>query len=665
MAEDLAVDINDEEEIPTFRHQAHALPILLLVLLTAWLRIPTIGEGLPFFDREDEAHHFNRVVRMVQSGDFNPHYFHKPSLHFYLRMPVVAASFLWSVREGHIKKIQEIVTKDSFGIGDYSFTASHPGIVKWNRALSVLLLIGSIILTYIITVRLTNAPYLGILAGALFSVSPNAYLYSTTIGVDIVVTFFCLATVATTLFSLPAERARSWLFALASVLAGLAISSKYNALPIAIVPLLAALLSPGFTIQRTLTSIGGVVFGFLLGSPYILVELPLFLNHFAYEIWHYGVAGHVGNQAQPGAEQALFYLKWLLSEGLGPVGGALALFGVLSLAAGGQQDSGRRVSGVIALAFPLLFIVLMIFQKANFTRNMLVVVPYLAIFSAITVDWLLSTRIPLRRTFALLLSFLALLFPLASTSQLRSASISKTDTRLTLLDKVGCSREHTICAGELWLSTIQAEKLGCRESALSNVSVSSLIEQGVERVIVPLWLAQPFEKSEYFSQKGFIQGMDQKTRIISNPSIVIYDLKHELLEADALTKFLQDHRTEASRLELHMDSPDLCEVSSARSASEQHCWITSRLTDIRTHGSKEKTFIVGSPWDSQRLHLFDDGGQLIQSIDFEKTPEAKFTLLPERTYSLIASLVRSPKFAGLSSDSRFLAAQMQISREDS
>jgi 4-amino-4-deoxy-L-arabinose transferase-like glycosyltransferase len=420
----------DDPERP-YAFQAHAVPILFLVLLTAWIRIPTIGEGMPYFSAEDEAHHFNRTVRMVQSGDFNPHYFHKPSLHFYLRMPVVAASFLWSVREGHIRKIQNIETKDSFGIGGYAFTASHAGIVKWNRAFSVLLLLGTVVMLYLLMIQLGAPPLFALIAPLFFSLSPNAYLYSTVIGVDIVVTFFAIATVLATVIVTPAtkEKPQRWGFLLAVLLAGLTISTKYNALPIIAVPLLASLFTPQLLIERFLVTCIGIPVGFLLGSPYILAELPLFLNHFAYEIWHYGVAGHVGHQAEPGVEQAIFYLRWLLSEGFGPIGGVFVILGVAITFLHQRAFTAQRVKLLLTALFPLLFLLLMISQRANFTRNMLVALPLLAVFIGVTISWVATLRIPFRLTISAVLTVLALFPPLLTTMELRAYSAARSDSR--------------------------------------------------------------------------------------------------------------------------------------------------------------------------------------------------------------------------------------------
>ena len=83
--------------------------LALILLLALALRLPMLGADLPYFYDEDEQHHFNRTVEMVQRGDFNPHYFRKPSLHFYLRMPFVAAGFLWTVKGGHAKELLLLV----------------------------------------------------------------------------------------------------------------------------------------------------------------------------------------------------------------------------------------------------------------------------------------------------------------------------------------------------------------------------------------------------------------------------------------------------------------------------------------------------------------------------------------------------------------------------
>ena len=71
---------------------------LLLCLLTVAIavRLPILNSGSGYFYDEDEAHHFNRQVQMVQTMDLNPKYFLKPSLNFYMRLPALVAGFQYS-----------------------------------------------------------------------------------------------------------------------------------------------------------------------------------------------------------------------------------------------------------------------------------------------------------------------------------------------------------------------------------------------------------------------------------------------------------------------------------------------------------------------------------------------------------------------------------------
>ena len=92
--------------------QSQVLALGAVLVVGLWLRAPQIGADLPYLYDPDETTHFNRLVQMVQLDDYHPHYFLKPSLHFYLRIPAVAGGFLWSARAGEMRSVHEIVTTD-------------------------------------------------------------------------------------------------------------------------------------------------------------------------------------------------------------------------------------------------------------------------------------------------------------------------------------------------------------------------------------------------------------------------------------------------------------------------------------------------------------------------------------------------------------------------
>ena len=164
-----------------------------MCLLAGILAFPGIERGSPFLDREDEAHHFNRVVRMAKTWDLDPLYFHKPSLHFYLRLPVAAASIDWARSAGYLSSVNEIITKDPYGIAGYAFAASHPTLLKWNRAFSVGLFVLCVALTALIAKNLSGSNAVALGSGLLLAVSPDMIENAPIIGVDILMALMCLA----------------------------------------------------------------------------------------------------------------------------------------------------------------------------------------------------------------------------------------------------------------------------------------------------------------------------------------------------------------------------------------------------------------------------------------------------------------------------------------
>ena len=483
--------------------------LLIIPLLIGFcFRSPMVDRELPYFYNEDEAHHFNRVANMVKSGSFNPEYFHKPSLHFYLRMPVLAASFLWNVREGHIKTLDELRTTDNFGVAKYAFTASHPGIVKWNRMFSLLLSLGMIAASVIaVTLIFPKAhAVFPIGAGLLAALSPPLIRESAMIGVDPVFSFFTLLASLLCLVSLKNSKYLLW----ASISAGLAVSSKYNALPIIFVPVLTSILLGSY--RRSFLLLALSLAAFILGSPYILAELPLFLNQFAYEIWHYKIAGHVGNEGTPGISQALFYMKWLKNDGMFIPGLILALIGLFKF--------NRQL--FVWLSFPALFFLLMIDQKVNFTRNMSVIIPYLCVLVGAG-GYFIYERLRFK---VVLISFIPIILILPMTEAFILISSKAEDTRdqveFFLKESLELNKKVFI-AGELQLSPYIYRYPQVKVFKQEGSSLEALIAEGAEVIVffnpaptIDLELVEPIIQ---------LAGLLGPQRIVKNPSLSIYKVR--------------------------------------------------------------------------------------------------------------------------------------------
>lgn len=348
---------------------------ILIMLLAIWMRLPGLSLGLPYLYDEDEAHHLNRTVEMVRTGDLNPHYFLKPSLPFYLRLPFVGAGFLWEVKKGRVRNVKEIITRDEFGLGGYAFTASHPGVVKWVRGASLIAGLLVVTFAFLLAWELTASGFVAFWSGVVTAISPPLVEYSTQVGVDIFSA--CFATAAIYASVLLARNFSWYRFLAASGAAGLCVSCKYNLAPIVLVPVVAVVAGMGLKGARWALGALAVSVGFFfIGTPYALSSLPFFLDQVAYEVWHYSVAGHEGHQGDPGLSQLKHYLVWLGRDAIGVV---LLLFALAGIAA--LLKRSFKV-GIVVLVFPLLFLVLMSLQRANFTRNMLPIVPVIGIVAA-------------------------------------------------------------------------------------------------------------------------------------------------------------------------------------------------------------------------------------------------------------------------------------------
>lgn len=502
------------------------LALLAVILFAAWLRAPFIRAGMPYFYDEDEGHHYNRVVNMVKSGDFNPHYFLKPSLHFYLRMPVTAFGFLSAVRAGEARELKDISTRDTFGLSDYAFSASHPRIAKYNRAFSVGFSFLTVALVGVIAIQLGLNPLATLGAALITAISPALVRSSATIGVDVIVGPLVLVAIALSLAAF-SRKHRGLLFA-AAIAAGLATSTKYNAGIAVCVPVFTALLMRWWGTACALCAASALAF--LAATPYLLVELPLFLDHVAYEIWHYGIAGHVGNEGQPGIPQALFYMNWLRTDGVGLL--ALILLAVSFVLTILQTRSPRAVSSeklraAIVALFPILYFAFMCTQKANFTRNMHVLIPFIAISAmagAQSLSAYLGRYSALAQRAALLIVCLPLL--IWSTLPARSDALSIAESRLALVEYLPTySAAHPELAriglaGELQIAprTIPAPLAPTKfadsdlEQWLSqNPEVALVVLPGQHLITIPGW-----NKVQQFN------GEPLPMRIVRNPDLALW-----------------------------------------------------------------------------------------------------------------------------------------------
>lgn len=577
------------------------LSLWLIVVAVTFYTVtwPLVVNNSRYFYHEDDAHHFNHTVEMARDGRLNPHYFNKPALHFYLRMPIVYASATWEKAAGRLSSLRDVRTRNSFGVGGYAFTPSHPNILLWNRLESVLWGAGIGILVFLLTLHLTAQIPSAILATTITFASPEFLKNSYIIGVDTLMALLCLSCTALALADVP-SRLRSRL-SLAALLAGLACSAKYNAAPVAVVPL-----TLWATQDRTIKSLLAVTLagfgGFLLGAPFSLLEFREFWSGISYELWHYAVAGHAEHSSEPGLQQARFYLRWITTDGVGWLATGFAAVGCVAFL---KRDRSRAI---IFSAFPLAYCSLMIMQRANFTRNMVVIIPYFAIYAAYAFSCLSSParRSLLDATLRALMATCILSLPCARSAVVIRDALYRGDSRDALFawfHNVRQPDEDVAVAGQLQISWELLSLPGVDSFDLSKTSLETLRMRGYRHVIIPSSDASALPAS--YDIEWRTAGEERRQRFPDNPAITI---------ARPVPAVAPES---VSTLQLAHVGEKLAALCAA--SAEEHCWIQSIVTRANIPSSTRPTTLeVMSPWKRQRLRISTLSGDEILSTPLDQ-----------------------------------------------
>ncbi len=623
-----------------------SLILSAIMLLGLYLRIPFLDNGLPYLYDEDEAHHVNRVIEMAKNKDLNPRYFHKPSLHFYLRLPAVALSIEIEKLRGKIQSAQDVRTRDNFGIADYAFSTSNSLIIVAARSISLIASLGIIILSYLTAKLLLLSRRAALLSALFVSLSPALIEYSCLVNVDTLMAFFCLWSVYSALrlfdnFSIGN-------FVALCVLSGLAVSTKYNCAPIAALPLLLLFIpSRRATFSRLLLAIFLPLISFVAATPYLVSSWALFLQHVRFEVWHYAVAGHVGNEASPGLEQALFYSSWIAKDALGHLIAIGALLGLLALLRAPQKKL------VVFIFFPLLYLVLMLCQKVHFPRNMLVMLPFVSILcahflrSSVERDMLLWLALPI--------IFIA--EPIVNAFQSRQLAATRHDSRRDAETWITTNRQGLLevaLEGTLQFAPSLRVLPAIAPLKLETRTMLDLYQQGYDWVVVPSAYAAAPELSKLAEFPG-----NPLSRIVDSPAITIYQINKEAISEVAL-------RDSAEKVHLPLSTEDQQKICG--DGVEGYCWISTRASKIEVEPSVEVTkrfpfrtvsLEVMSPWKDQRVEIIagDQSSSFILPAGTWQTIDSKARVNQlGKAFELIVKIaeIHSPKELGSSEDSRRL-----------
>lgn len=402
---------------------------ILLLAGAAWLRLTAMTYDRPFEYHPDEWLIVEPALHIAASHDPNPHTFLYPTLLTYTETAVVEI-----VHRVTGAPLTVPPAPNHGGLAAYSAAEVDPSqyvFVEWGRAVVgflgvmtalVVLLAGLAAKRRVTPIesqgsaerpsaahgeqlaaahgeplvpgqpepsaesRFGERAWLAGLAGAAFmAVAVLPVVNSRYLTTDVPSAFFCAAALAASLASISRspDRTSDRMLILAGFMVGLAASSKYNAGVVAMVPALAYLTRagsirgipgwlPGAVRSRTPYLVGlAAVVGFVVTTPMIIFDTGAVVSAIQYQITVYNVEGHVGAQG----DSLRYYVDYLWTTGFGPVLSVLAVAGI------GWALLRHQAADLLLVGFALVYFALVSIPFVHFERNLLPLVPFVALMA--------------------------------------------------------------------------------------------------------------------------------------------------------------------------------------------------------------------------------------------------------------------------------------------
>ena len=343
----------------TSRRDARLSVLALILVAAAAARLWHLGAGIPHAVGIDEPQVVDRALRILRTGDWNPHVFDYPTLVIYLQAMVAIVRFMWGALQGEWSSL------DGFSIG---------AVYMAGRFVAAVIGVATVWLTYRLATELSSRR-VALLAAAQMAVRPLHVRESHFILTDVPMT--ALTTLTVWLSVRAARRGTVPAYAWAGAAAGLAGAAKYNG-GIALLAVLTAWLlherSSPDRLQKLGAIVGSAALAFLIGAPYTLLDLPSFLDGFAAQFARFAAPSHTSDPAW------LLYLKHL-----SPPGGRLFVPLAIAGIAIRLWRYSARTRWMPVIVFTLAYFYVLSTHPHVFGRYALPLVPMVCLFTSVAV----------------------------------------------------------------------------------------------------------------------------------------------------------------------------------------------------------------------------------------------------------------------------------------
>jgi hypothetical protein len=334
--------------------------------------------GIDFGGHWDEPRMRRTVWIAVRDHHLLPGWYNYPSVTYGLTAASLAPEIVEQWNNGG-RTIQSIRTS----VFDHSGTL---------RARTTFLAVTTLSLLWVyLTVLAWRKRWMeALLAAALLGTSWEVAYQARWIAPDGVLMQFAALFLLLMVLALTREHARGRLFIGAAVVAGLACGSKYPG-GILLFPLAYyAYKSGGWRLTLRAAAVFAVVF--IVTTPGALIQFRTFVHDVGYEIRHYA-GGHPGYTVKPGPEHMGLILQYLALVAFSKyVLIAVGVFAFAMLGAFRVWRKDRWIAGIM-LWLPLAYFLYMGSQRVMFVRNLLILMPILAILAARGIAWT-TERLP-------------------------------------------------------------------------------------------------------------------------------------------------------------------------------------------------------------------------------------------------------------------------------
>jgi 4-amino-4-deoxy-L-arabinose transferase-like glycosyltransferase len=364
--------------VPPSKTEQIILVFLLAVAL--FVRVIGIDWGLPYLYHPDEPTHVGIVLNILKTGDLNPHWFKYPSFRIYASLPVAAGYFLLGVSKGSFRSIQELNAGRIVTVG--TGLTQIPMLYLALRLYMALFGVLAVGLLYYWGKKYFNAK-IGLIAALFLALSPLQVLVSHWYRPDTMLALFSGAAVFATLGVYRHHDYKSYIGC--GILIGLASSVKYNAAVLQMVPFLLAhfLARRNLFDKHLLATLVAAVLTFVVITPFAILDLPAFLDGFAFEISHYYVIGQPGAVIMGGFASNLGWYLWQMLS----FDGLLVLLAVVAPFIVKRE---RRAEVSILTSWPVLVLVLNSTAKIGTALALVPITLVFCLMAAISLEGLLD-----------------------------------------------------------------------------------------------------------------------------------------------------------------------------------------------------------------------------------------------------------------------------------